>query len=174
MLLFPKKGDGCMRALRRLLLVVLSAFATLFLISCGDGGGGGTVVSTLATETFFTTLTLTQEVPPPTIPVGATPGGSGTATLNTATKVLTGSFATTNVANVLFAHIHDGDFGVAGPVVIPLAESPAGSGIWVVPAGTILTDLQIARLRGGGYYVNIHTALNPSGEIRGQLFPSPS
>ncbi|HXE97969.1 MAG TPA: CHRD domain-containing protein, partial [Dongiaceae bacterium] len=40
-----------------------------------------------------------------------------------------------------------------------------------VPANTVLTDAQIARLQAGGYYVNVHTALNPSGEIRGQLNP---
>ncbi|KAF0217009.1 MAG: hypothetical protein FD174_3458 [Geobacteraceae bacterium] len=161
-----------MRVLRRLTWVVLSAFALFYLTSCGDGGGGGTVATTLVSQSFTTTITLAQEVPPPITPVGVIPGGNGRVTLDPATNVLTGSFTTTSVANATFAHIHDGNFGVAGPVVVPLTQSPVGSGIWVVPAGTILTTPQVARLRAGGYYVNIHTTLNPTGEIRGQLIPA--
>ena len=41
----------------------------------------------------------------------------------------------------------------------------------MVPANSVLTDAQITRLRAGGYYFNVHTALNPAGEIRGQLTP---
>ena len=32
-----------------------------------------------------------------------------------------------------------------------------------------LTDAQAADLTSGKYYVNIHTAANPGGEIRGQV-----
>jgi hypothetical protein len=154
-----------MRLFKGLSLVVLSLFAVVYLTNCGGGGGGGTS----GTETFTATLNLAQEVPAPVTPA-VTPSGSGSATLDTATKVLTGSFTTTNVTSATAAHIHDGDTGVAGPVVIPLTQTPAGSGTWVVPA-TTLTDAQIARLRASGYYVNVHTALNATGEIRGQLHP---
>lgn len=99
------------------------------------------------------------------------PSGSGSVTLDPVTKVLTGSFTTTNVVNATAAHIHDGNVGVAGPVVVPLVQSAPGT--WSVPATAApLTDPQIARLRAGGYYVNIHTVLNPLGEIRGQLVVS--
>jgi len=158
-----------MRVLRRLSLAVLSAFAVIYVASCG--GGGGTTVTAPTTETFTATLTLAAEVPAPSTPVGATPSGSGTVTLDLTTKVLTGSFTTTNVVSANLAHIHDGNIGVAGAIVVPLTQTPAGSGIWVVSAGTILTDPQIARLRAGGYYVNVHTTLNAQGEIRGQLIP---
>jgi hypothetical protein len=138
----------------------------------GQGEIRGQLIPPGSTATLFNAaLTLAQEVPVPTIPVGATPSGSGSATLDPVTKVLTGSFTTTNVVSATLAHIHDGDIGVAGAVVIPLTQTPAGSGIWVVPAGTTLTDPQIARLRAGGYYVNVHTTLNGGGEIRGQLLP---
>lgn len=99
------------------------------------------------------------------------PSGSGSVTLDPVTKTLTGFFTTTNVANATLAHIHDGDVGVAGPIVVPLVQSAPGT--WSVPATSApLTDPQIARLRAGGYYVNIHTVLNPAGEIRGQLVAS--
>jgi hypothetical protein len=161
-----------MKSLQRLSLLILSAFAVIYLANCGGGGGGGTeTVITPATQTFTATLTLAQEVPTPTAPVGATPSGTGSVTLDPITKALAGSFTTTNVVGAVNAHIHDGDIGVAGGVAVQLTETPAGSGTWVVPAGITLSDTQIARLRAGGYYVNVHTPLNPSGEIRGQLIP---
>ena len=33
----------------------------------------------------------------------------------------------------------------------------------------ILTDEQAADLTAGKYYINVHTAANPGGEIRGQV-----
>lgn len=121
---------------------------------------------------FNATLTLAQERPTPVIPAGATPSGTGSITLDPTAKTLTGSFTTANVVNAVAAHIHDGNIGVPGGIVIGLEQSPPGSGVWVVPAtARALTDAEIARLRTGGYYVNVHTQLNGSGEIRGQLIP---
>ena len=51
--------------------------------------------------------------------------------------------------------------GVA--VAIPNATSSPAEG------SATLTDAQAADLTGGKYYVNIHTAANPGGEIRGQV-----
>lgn len=133
---------------------------------------GQLAVSGTDPNVFSASLTVAQEVPAPTITAPPIPSGSGSVTLDPVTKGLTGSFATVNIASATAAHIHDGNVGVAGGVVIPLSQSPAGSGTWVVPAGTVLTDAQIERLRAGGYYVNVHTPLNPGGEIRGQLAAS--
>src|ERR1700720_3661624 len=51
--------------------------------------------------------------------------------------------------------------GVA--VAIPNATSSAAEG------SATLTDAQAADLMAGKYYVNVHTAANPGGEIRGQV-----
>ena len=51
--------------------------------------------------------------------------------------------------------------GVA--VAIPNATSSP------VEGSATLTDAQAADLEAGKYYVNIHTAANPGGEIRGQV-----
>jgi len=51
--------------------------------------------------------------------------------------------------------------GVA--VAIPNATSSPAEG------SATLTDAQAADLEAGKYYVNIHTAANPAGEIRGQV-----
>lgn len=63
------------------------------------------------------------------------------------------------------AHIHTGKPGDAGPVAVPLC-SPCTD----PDAGTAnLTAAQLTALQTGGTYVNIHTARNAAGEIRGQL-----
>ncbi|HXE97259.1 MAG TPA: CHRD domain-containing protein [Dongiaceae bacterium] len=98
------------------------------------------------------------------------PTGSGSVTLDPVTKKLSGSFTVMNMTGTTAAHIHDGAVGVAGGVVVGLTESTPGT--WSVPATAIaLTDAQIARLQAGANYVNVHTVLNPGGEIRGQLMP---
>jgi hypothetical protein len=51
--------------------------------------------------------------------------------------------------------------GVA--VAIPLASPGTAEG------SATLTDAQAADLAAGKYYVNVHTAANPGGEIRGQV-----
>lgn len=66
------------------------------------------------------------------------------------------------------AHIHVGARGTAGDVVVALCgTAPAcTSGM----TGTLtLTAAQAKALKAGGYYVNVHTAANPAGEIRGQI-----
>ncbi len=63
------------------------------------------------------------------------------------------------------AHIHLGGMGKSGPVVVPLCgpcKSPV-KGTVTFPA-SLLKDLKTHKL-----YVNVHTAKNPNGEIRGQL-----
>jgi CHRD domain-containing protein len=63
------------------------------------------------------------------------------------------------------AHIHTGKPGVAGPVVVPLC-GPCSSGAH--GEATVSAKLRAAMLAGTAY-VNVHTAENPGGEIRGQF-----
>ena len=93
--------------------------------------------------------------------------GDALATLDTATKTLTYTVTYSGLTGpATMGHIH----GPAAPganagVVVPF-KAPVDSPI----TGTAtLTDAQIADLMAGKYYVNVHTAANPAGEIRGQL-----
>jgi hypothetical protein len=72
------------------------------------------------------------------------------------------------------AHIHCcGAPGFTGPVVIPFAGFPAAtSGSYTLPTFA-LTPALLADLASGLSYVNIHTSLNPGGEIRGQVAAIP-
>jgi hypothetical protein len=63
------------------------------------------------------------------------------------------------------AHIHTGARGKSGPVIVPLC-APCKSGA----KGQATVDASVvSALETGRTYVNVHTAKNPAGEIRGQL-----
>jgi hypothetical protein len=146
--------------MNRLCACALTAGSLIALAAagCPPAGGGGT-------ETNFTAnLTGAQEIPPVT--TNAT--GSGTFTLNAAQTELSYNVPFSGLSGPLtLAHFHRGAAGVEGPPVftIPLVPGVQGTlqGTWV------LTAADAADLMAGNIYVNLHTALNPDGEIRGQL-----
>lgn len=65
------------------------------------------------------------------------------------------------------AHIHTGFGDEPGPVLFDL-----GSATSPIQAEWLLDEDDAVRLRAGGLYVNVHTAANPGGRIRGQLLPN--
>jgi hypothetical protein len=104
-----------------------------------------------------------QEVPP----VSTAATGSGTITVLMDRSVF-GSVTTSGVAGTA-AHIHLGAPGQNGPVIVPLNRTADNT--WSVPASIRLNDTQYEAFRLGNLYVNVHSAANPGGEIRGQLMP---
>jgi hypothetical protein len=140
------------------------------LTSCGGGGGyGGGSTQTFTpppamAESYRAVLTGGSETPPN----ASAATGTGSLTLDTGTKMMTASVTTGGIVGTM-AHIHQGVPGVAGPIIFPLAESYGGSGVWSVQM--TLTDDQIATLRAGNYYFNVHSGAFPAGEIRGQIVP---
>lgn len=103
-----------------------------------------------------------EEVPP----VKVDGSGSGTIRVNSDGTV-SGSVTTTGVQGTM-AHIHQGAKGQNGPVIIPLTKS---GDTYSVPAGAKLNDAQMKAFKAGNLYVNVHTARNKGGEVRGQLTP---
>ena len=107
-------------------------------------------------------LSGSQEVPP----VTTTATGKGTITVLD-DKTVSGSVMTTGVEGTA-AHIHLAARGQNGPVIIPLTKS---GDTYSVPAGAKLNDDQYAAYKAGNLYVNVHSAANKGGEIRGQITP---
>ena len=116
-----------------------------------------------ATMKFSAALNIGQEVPhPKATKVGAS--GRYKATLTGTTLTWTLTFAHLS-GPATAAHIHIGLRGKAGAVLVPLCgpcTSPANG-------SATFTSAQIADLKAGKDYVNVHTAKNPNGEIRGQI-----
>jgi len=104
-----------------------------------------------------------QEVPPVT--TSAT--GSGTITV-AADQSISGSIKTTGVKGTA-AHIRLAPAGQNGPVIVPLTK--AGEDGWTVGPGAKLQDAHYQAFKDGRLYINVHSAANPNGEIRGQIKP---
>jgi hypothetical protein len=82
-------------------------------------------------------------------------------------------FCVHDVGDAIGAHIHVGEPGVAGPIVIPFADPSSP----IVAQDIALDTTLIAALRDGLLYVNVHSPANPGGHIRGQItgcFASPT
>ncbi|MDI4233080.1 CHRD domain-containing protein [Bradyrhizobium sp. Arg237L] len=104
-----------------------------------------------------------SEVPP------NSSSGTGTADIDydPATKKLSWKVTYSGLTGpATAAHFHGpAEAGKNGGVAVPIpniASSPA-------EGSATLTDTQAADFLAGKYYVNVHTAANPGGEIRGQV-----
>ncbi len=110
-------------------------------------------------------LTVAQEVPKQVVSNMKAKGSfHATLTGNTLKWKLTYSGLT---GPATAAHIHLGAMGKAGNVVVPLC-GPCKSG---VSGSAKLTKALETAATKHKLYVNVHTAKNPNGEIRGQVAP---
>jgi hypothetical protein len=172
----------------------VSLFATAFtvLLACTDSDypldssaelvltGSGPVAN------FVTPLKGREEVPP----VDTKATGLAKFQLSKDGTQLDYKLIASNIEGVTQAHIHCGSPGVIGPIVVflfgfdPVGVDPNG----ILAQGTItpgdviplpdsvecpggIADFEelIERLETGGAYVNVHTFVNPGGEIRGHI-----
>jgi CHRD domain/Bacterial Ig domain len=99
--------------------------------------------------------------------VATTATARATTTVNLGTSRLTTNVNTTGLTTATDAHIHTGARGVAGAVAIPLVLDNATQR-WSA-ANVLLSAAQLNAWRNGTLYVNVHTPVNPTGEVRGQL-----
>src|SRR5205085_6148416 len=120
-----------------------------------------------AVTAYKANLGAATEVPP----VNSAGKGSAAVNVDTATKQVSWRVEYAGLSGpATAAHIHCGAAAGANPggaVALgtgPTAASPMqGSGA--------MTDAQLAQLKSGQCYVNVHTDANNGGELRGQLAP---
>jgi len=67
------------------------------------------------------------------------------------------------------AHIHEAGVGVAGPIITNLVPMLRGNRMSGFLTGADIGAGKLAKYLRGQYYINVHTAANPGGEIRGQI-----
>jgi hypothetical protein len=168
-------------------LMTLACVAALAAAGCGKDSPTAPTGPTTTTTVFTAALSSANEVPPIS---NAEAGATGTATITFrvakdvagATTVATVDFAVT-LANfpagsvARLAHIHTGSSGVVGAVLIDTGLSPAaavampsGSGSFSFSSLNVSPEIANAILANpSGYYFNVHSVLNGSGVIRGQL-----
>lgn len=131
--------------------------------------GGGEVRTQLANENVWVynsiTLSGANEIPS----VTATSSGMAYVTYNALSSTLD-YVLITNGLSATAAHLHAGATGVAGNILYPLT-TPVASANSITTTGTVTAvsaaDAQILEM--GNTYINIHTAANPGGELRGQV-----
>ena len=112
---------------------------------------------------MYARLSAAQEVPA----VNTKAKGLVTFTLEEDYKTLTiyGVFDSLS-GPVTNCHFHTGGFGVNGGVVLNLLPLVKGNQI----SGQVtVTKAILAAINGYGIYINVHTAANPNGEMRGQI-----
>ena len=145
--------------------LILAARSALFAAAVLAAGCSMNPMGTHA-PTFSARLTGTAEVPP-----NQSPGtGSLDARLNTDSRVLKWKVTYAGLTGpVTAAHFHGPAVpGVNAGVVVPFSGGLSSP----VTGEATLTSAQVADLMAGKWYVNLHTAAHPGGELRGQVNPN--
>ncbi len=124
-----------------------------------------------SSEKFETQLSGKDQVP------AVDTQGSGTATFhyNPGTHKLSWNVSYKDLSSpVTGAHIHSGAAGANGKVLVSLTKKGATDNPSPIKGSATLTEDQAKELMSGNTYVNVHTEMHKSGEIRGQITPPAS
>jgi hypothetical protein len=155
--------------------VTLATIAII--VALGSMTANGFINSALGQQSLSAELTGGDEVPP--VDTNAT----GIANFQNNVQTVNYQLSVNDLANVTAAHIHRGEEGENGKVVVTLYNStmPTGPKSGLLSQGNItaanlqgplaghpLTDL-ISIMENGTAYANVHTKDFPLGEIRGQI-----
>jgi hypothetical protein len=130
-------------------------------------------------EKFVADLSVSQVVPP----IDSKASGNAEFQSTTDGSSISYKVNVTDINAVKAAHIHIGEIGQNGDVVVTLfkSETPTGHLSGILSKGNITSDKlegpmagkQLSDLidvmKSEGTYVNVHTQQNPDGEIRGQI-----
>jgi hypothetical protein len=130
-----------------------------------DHGSMTSAPSSSNVQVYTATLTSAEEVPPATDSRGT---GTAEVRVDTSTNELTWKVTYSGLTGpATMGHIHGpAAKGQNAGVVVPFTNV---AGQTSAEGKAKITQAQYGDLAAGLYYVNIHTAAHPGGEIRGQL-----
>src|SRR6267378_934975 len=149
-----------MRATR--VFTVLAALAVIG-VSCKDETTG----IPAGLEVYTAVLNGANEKPTP-----VTTAATGTAIVTVMGNLISWKVDVVNIDSIIAGHIHHGPVDSTGPVRVNFSPAVTGqnfTGTATQGSLVVTGDSVQTWLREGNGYVNIHTAVNGGGEIRGQL-----
>ncbi len=168
---------GCQMRKRQLRSVVLIAVLALTATACGEDDAeeaeeavrdaATTVQSRIEGATRLNaSLTGRAEVPGP-----GDPDGTGTATINVDVSKTEVCYEVTvqRIDRPTGMHIHEGESGRSGEVVVPFRTPTASDTTTTGCANADAALLGRITATPGNFYVNVHTDTHPQGAVRGQL-----
>ena len=144
------------------LLALVLAFGGCAMMPAGTAEPTMARPASADTAVFSATLSAAAEVPPNS----SMASGKLDATLDKKTSVLRWKLTYSGLTGpASMVHFHGPAMpGANAGVVLPFPSAASGTN-----AEGTLTPAQVTDLMAGKWYVNVHTAANPGGEIRGQL-----
>ena len=162
-------------------LVLVTAFAAMAIVAaCGSDSTSPVVTH------FNASLASTNERNADGTPKTINSTATGTATFTMTGNTMNFTITVANLTGpATLSHIHVGGANQNGPVVVPFTiTSGVSSGTLVtgsfdvttspltgtgITGATISGDSLMKLINSGNAYVNVHTAANGAGEMRGQL-----
>lgn len=162
-----------MRKIAFILLTLALALPLYGLLTDTISAQASKPTALFASEGILLTATLLDDNEVPEV-VGDASGFANIAI--TSTEICYEIEVTGLTGTATFAHIHTGAAGATGDVIVNFVE-PDENG--VSGGCSIAPDVETAEIEAilanpAGFYVNVHTAANPGGEVRGQLEAVPT
>lgn len=161
---------------RKFSALAVAALASMTAACGGDDSGvieqeGRETATSVAREAeqatrLSTTLTGAAEVP-----ASGDPDGTGTATVNLDVSAGRVCYEVTveKIDRPVGMHIHEGEAGKSGPIVVPLTTPTATDRPTSGCADADGTLIGRIAANPDNFYVNVHTNTHPQGAVRGQL-----
>ncbi|MEO7114607.1 MAG: CHRD domain-containing protein [Caldimonas sp.] len=142
---------------RRIALATVLASGALLVAGCGMMGSKDGMMG----NTMTVPMSGANEVPP------NSSGGTGTAKVDLDGNVLKWTVTYSGTTGPVTAgHFHGpAKSGANAGVVVPFTGSLASP----ITGTKALTAAQVDEVKAGLWYVNLHTAAHPGGELRGQV-----
>jgi len=148
----------------------MKKFTKLVLMLMGISGGIFSVSAAHLRDQILLSARMNGGEEVPAVSTNAV--GVAAVTLNGRMDSLSVNLTVTGLSgNITGAHFHKGNPGSNGPVVFNLMSFMSGTSAAGYITGADLTPTLLADFLAGNLYVNVHTATNPNGEIRGQIIP---
>jgi CHRD domain/Bacterial Ig domain len=140
----------------------------LYVIATSAANPGGEIRGQIApgnVSVVFANLSGSQEVPPVNL---AGESGAAAVTVDSVANTISVHLHTTGIADASAASVNTAAAGATGSQLIALSHDPVDAGHWSVELARI-TAADLGKFNANDWYLNVVTAAEPNGAIRGQI-----